>query len=77
MLSLLHTYLIMASKWSNIGQEQGVYIKFRSFLKDTNRNIHIDLANVCGDEGLYYSWKEETTEDRPRAGRPLSTVGEE
>ena len=89
-LSLLHTYLIMALKLSNIELEQRAYIKFRSILKDTNRNIHTDLTDltdVCGDEALSFTtvkrWAKlfregrETTEDRPRAGRPLSAVCEE
>ena len=62
------------------------YIKFRLILKDTNRNIHADLINVC-DKALSFTtvkrWAKlfregrETAEDRPRAGRPLSTVYEE
>ena len=46
---------IMASKSSIIEQEQRAYIKFRSLLKDSNRNIHNDLVEVCGDRALAYS----------------------
>ena len=77
----------MASKSSNIEQEESAYIKLRSNLKDTNMNIHTDLINACGDEALSFTtvkrWDKliregrETTEDRPRAGRPLSAVCEE
>ena len=77
----------MASKSSNFEQEQRAYIKFRSILKDTNRNIRTDLINVCGDEALSFTTVKrlaklflegrETTEDRARAMRPLSAVCEE
>ena len=70
----------MASKSSIIEQEQRVYIKFRSLLKDSNRNIHNDLVEVCGDQVLAYStvrrWAElfreerDSIEDEPRTGRP-------
>ena len=45
----------MASKSSIIELEQRAYIKFRSLLKDSNRNIHNDLVEVSGDQALAYS----------------------
>ena len=45
----------MASKSSNLEQEQRAYIKFRSILKDSNRNILTDFINVCGDEALSFT----------------------
>ena len=76
----------MASKSSVIEQEQRVYIKFRSLLKDSNRNIHNDLVEVCGDQALAYStvirWAQlfrdgrDSIEDEPRTGRPKSSTCE-
>ena len=45
----------MASKSSNIEQEESAYMKLRSNLKDTNMNIHTDLINACGDEALSFT----------------------
>ena len=76
----------MASKSSIIEQEQRAYIKFRSLLKDSNRNIHNDPVEVCGDRALAYStvrrWAQlfregrESVEDEPRTGRPKSATGD-
>ena len=76
----------MASKSSVIEQEQRAYIKFRSLLKDSNRNIHNDLVKVCGDQALAYStvrrWvqlfreERDSIEDEPRTGRPKSATCE-
>ena len=76
----------MASKWSVIEQEQRAYFKFRSLLKDSNRNIHNDLVEVCGDQTLAYStvriWAQlfregrDSIEDEPRTGRPKSATCE-
>ena len=77
----------MASKSLDLEQEQGAYIKSRSILKDTNRNIYTDLINVCGDDALSFTTVKrlakllregrETTEDRTRDGRQLSVVFED
>ena len=86
-MSVLVTYTtFMASKSSIIEQEQRVYIKFRSLLKDSNRNIHNDLVEVCGDQVLAYStvriWAQlfregrDSFEDEPRTGRPKSATCE-
>ena len=45
----------MASKSSNLEQEQRAYIKFRTVLNDSYKNIHADLITVCGDEALSFS----------------------
>ena len=84
--SVMATYTFMASKSSIIEQEQRAYIKFRSLLKDSNRNIHNDLVGVCGDQALAYStvrrWVRlfregrDSIEDEPRAGRPKSATCE-
>ena len=76
----------MASKSSIIEQEQRAFIKFRSLLKDSNRNIHNDLVEVCGDQALSHStvrrWAQlfreewESVEDEPRTGRPKSATGD-
>ena len=76
----------MASKSSIAEQEQRAYIKFRSLLKDSNRNIHNDLVEVCGDQALAYStvsrWAQlfregrDSIEDEPRTGRPKSATGD-
>ena len=76
----------MASKSSFIEQKQRAYIKFRSLLNDSNRNIHNDLVEVCGDRGLAYStvrrlaqlFREgrESVEDEPRTGRAKSATGD-
>ena len=78
----------MASKSSVIMQEQRAYIKFRSLLKDSNRNIHNDLVEVSGDQALAYStvrrrrWAQlfreerDSIEDEPRTGRPKSATCE-
>ena len=70
----------MALKSSIAEQEQRGYIKFRSLLKDSNRNIHNDLVEVCGDQPLAYSrirrWVQlfregrDSIEDVPRTGWP-------
>ena len=85
-MSVLATYTFMASKSSIIEQEQMVYFKFRSLLKDSNRNIHKDLVEVCGDQALAYStvrrwarlfreWRD-SIEDEPRTGGPKSATCE-
>ena len=76
----------MASKSSIIEREQRAYINFRSLLKDSNRNIHNDLVEFCGDQVLAYStvrrWAQlfregrESVEDEPRTGRPKSATGD-
>ena len=76
----------MASKSSVIEQEQRAYIKFRSLLKYSDRNIHNDLVEVCGDQALAYStvrrWAQlfregrDSIEDEPRTGRPKSAICE-
>ena len=76
----------MASKSSIIEQEQRVSIKFHSLLKDSNRNVHNDLVEVCGDQALAYStvkrWAQlfregrDSIEDEPRTGRPKSAICE-
>ena len=59
----------MASKSSIIEQEQRVYFKFRSLLKDSNRNIHKDIVEFVEikhlliprlEDGLDYFESEET-----------------
>ena len=85
-ISLLTTYKIMTSKSSNLEHEQRAYIKFRTVLNDSYKNIHADLITVCGDEALAFStvkrWGKlfrdgrETIEDWPRPGRPQSAVCE-
>ena len=76
----------MASKSSIAEQEQRAYIKFRSLLKDSNRNIHNYLVEVCGDQALAHStvrrWAQlfregrDSMEDEPRTGRPKSSTGD-
>ena len=76
----------MASKSSIIEQEQRAYIKFRSLLKDSNRNIHNDLVEVSGDQALVSStfrrWAQlfregrDSIEDEPRTCRPKFAICE-
>ena len=76
----------MASKSSDIEQDQRAYIKSRSLLKDSNKKIHNDIVEVCGDQALTYStvrrWTQlfregrNSIEDKPRTGRPKSATCE-
>ncbi|KAI6660732.1 hypothetical protein LOD99_10287 [Oopsacas minuta] len=61
-------------------------LKFWHLLEGSNRNIHNDLLDVCGDQVVAYStvrrWpqlfreRRETIEDEPWTGRPTSATDE-
>ena len=74
----------MASKSSEILLEQRAYIKIRSLLSDTQRNIHQDLVTVFGEEAcsestvkkwsLRFRGGRESIEDDPRMGQPVAAT---
>ena len=74
----------MASKIPEINAEHRAYIKIRSLLGDTPRNIFNDLSRVYGSEACSEStvkkWSlrfregRESIKDDPRAGRPITAT---
>ena len=64
----------MASISSIIEQEQRAYIKCRSLLKDSNKNIHNDSVVVCRDRDI--SQAREARENELRNARPKSAEGD-
>ena len=74
----------MASKSSEILLEQRSYIKIRSLLSDTPRNIHQDLVTVFWEDAcsestvkkwsLRFRGGRESIEDDPRMGQPVTAT---
>ena len=74
----------MASKSSEILLEQRAYIKIRSLLSDTQRNIHQDLVTVFGEEAcsestvkkwsLRFRGGVESIDNEPRMGQPVTAT---
>ena len=74
----------MASKIPEINAEHRAYIKIRSLLGDTPRNIFNDLSRVYDSEACSEStvkkWSlrfregRESIKDGPRAGRPITAT---
>ena len=69
-----------------MSKSKGRISSFVHCLKDSNRNIHNELVEVCGDQALAYftvrRWAQlfregrDSNEDEPRTGRPKSAICE-